>query len=74
MSEWFVRVVNTKNTIKHPGADLLSIVTIDGGYPCIIRTEDIQPLMVYVPIDSVVPEALNLFWQEIWPGSCRRSI
>ena len=55
MSEWYVRVVNTQNNSKHENADSLSIVMVDGGYPCIVRTEDIKPLMTYVPVDSLCP-------------------
>jgi RNA ligase (TIGR02306 family) len=44
---------------KHPNADSLSIVQIfDGGYTCLVRTEDWegQTIGAYIPPDSIVPD------------------
>lgn len=57
-SEHRVEVVRVGPIMKHPDADTLSITTVLGGYPVILRTGEYQEgdLAVYVPIDSVVPE------------------
>lgn len=59
MSEWAVHVVKISGIEKHANADTLSIVQVDGGYPCIFRTGELKEgdLAVYIPIDSVVPFA-----------------
>lgn len=56
MSEWVVRVVQVGEVTKHPNADSLSIVDVEG-YPCIIRTGDFAEgdKAVYIPVDSIVP-------------------
>lgn len=57
-SEHRVEVVRLGPITKHPDADTLSITTVLGGYPVILRTGEYKEgdLAVYVPIDSVVPE------------------
>lgn len=62
MSEWQVRVVNIKDVVKHENADTLSVVNVDGGYPCIAKTADIQPLMIYVCLDSIVPDTEQFYF------------
>jgi RNA ligase (TIGR02306 family) len=59
MSEWKVRVVKIQNIEKHPNANSLSIINVDGGYPVIFKTTDFKEgdLAVYIPIDSIVPSS-----------------
>ncbi len=57
MTEFHVEVVRIGELRKHDNADSLSITTIHGGYPVIVRTGEFAPgdLAVYVPVDAVVP-------------------
>lgn len=57
MSEFHVRVVQVGDIQKHPNADNLSTLDVEG-YPVIIKTGDFKPgdLAVYIPIDAIVPE------------------
>lgn len=57
MSEWSVRIVSLDGCERLPNSDQLSIVKVDGGYPCIFRTEEFKEgdLATYVPVDSLVP-------------------
>jgi RNA ligase (TIGR02306 family) len=61
-SEFQVIVVKIGKIEKHPGADTLSIVDVDG-YPCIIKTGTFKEgdLAVYVPVDALVPVAREEF-------------
>jgi RNA ligase (TIGR02306 family) len=63
MSEFHVRVVELHGITPHPNADTLSIVQVDGGYPCVIRTGEFEEgsRAVYVPVDSLVPVADERF-------------
>lgn len=57
-TEFQVLVVKLGKIEKHPGADTLSIVDVDG-YPVIIKTDSFKEgdLAVYVPVDALVPLA-----------------
>jgi RNA ligase (TIGR02306 family) len=59
MSEFSCPVVKLQGITKHPNADKLSIVTVEG-CPVIIITEDWKEgdLGIYVPVDAVVPESV----------------
>lgn len=61
-TEFKCEVVRLPEFHKHPNADTLSIVEING-YPVIIRTEDWKPgdKAIYVPVDSIVPTQHALF-------------
>ncbi len=56
MSKWSCPVVVIKELIKHPNADTLDIIAVDGTV-CIARSGQwkVGDLAVLVPIDSVVP-------------------
>jgi RNA ligase (TIGR02306 family) len=56
MSEFHIRVVSIGPIVKHPNADALSIVDVEG-YPVIMRTGDFAEgdKAVYVPVDAIVP-------------------
>jgi tRNA-binding EMAP/Myf-like protein len=58
-SNHLVNVVRIKELRKHPNADNLSLVDIDG-YQVVVRTEefDINKLYAYIQPDSVVPDRL----------------
>lgn len=53
-----VRIVELPKIGKHPNADTLSIVQVQGGYPCIFKSGNFVPgdKAVYIPVDSIVPE------------------
>lgn len=57
MGESAVKVVRVGKVEKHPGADTLSVTEVNGAYPVVFRTGEFQEgdLVVYVPVDSVVP-------------------
>jgi RNA ligase (TIGR02306 family) len=63
MSEFHVRVVELHGIAPHPNADTLSVVQVDGGYPCVVRTGEFEEggKAVYVPVDSLVPVANERF-------------
>ena len=58
MSEFHVSVIRLGKIEKHPNADTLSVVRVNGDYPVIFRTGDFKEgdLAVYVPVDSEVPD------------------
>lgn len=58
MSEFKVQVVRLTSVEKHPNADSLSIVKVNGDYPVIFQSAGFNEgdLAVYVPIDSIVPD------------------
>src|SRR5260370_38515119 len=55
-SEFVVECVKLGPLVKHPNADTLSIVQVDG-YPCIVKNDTFKEgdLAVYIPVDSLVP-------------------
>lgn len=59
MSTLLVEVVRIGEIRKHPNADTLSMVTVKG-WNCIIKDGQFQTgdLALYVPIDSVLPDAM----------------
>lgn len=63
MSEWECKVVRVEKVEKHPGADRLSIATVLGNYPVIIKTDQYQEgqLAIYIAIDSVVDNSKSEF-------------
>jgi RNA ligase (TIGR02306 family) len=58
MSEFAVRVVNLDSFGKHPDADTLSIISIEGN-PVVFRTEEFQPgdQAAYIPVDAAIKES-----------------
>src|SRR5258707_879624 len=61
-----VRIVVLPKIGKHPNADTLDIVQVEGGYPCIFKHGSFQPgdKAVYIPVDSIVPEHPAFAWLE----------
>lgn len=59
MSSLLVEVVRIGDITKHPNADTLSMTTVKG-WNCIFKDGQFNPgdLALYVPIDSVLPDAL----------------
>jgi hypothetical protein len=57
MSEFYPRAVLVTKIEKHPNADTLSIVDVEG-YPVIVRTGEFKEgdLAAYIPIDSIMPD------------------
>lgn len=57
MSEWHPRVVKIGKIEKHPNADSLSLVDIEG-YPVIFKTGGFNEgdLAGYIPVDTIVPK------------------
>ncbi len=55
-TEFQVKFVRIGEMTRHPNADKLSLVSVDG-YPVVVRTEDYKTgdLAVYVPVDAIVP-------------------
>lgn len=64
MTEFHVEAVRLKNIKKHPNADSLSIATIHDNYPVIFKTDEFSEgeLVVYVPVDSIVPATEEWAW------------
>lgn len=62
MSTFSCPVVEIAKFGKHPNADTLSIISVDG-CPCIFRTDDFKAgdKAVYVPVEAVVPLSHPLF-------------
>ena len=62
MDEFKCPVVQIPEIVKHPNADTLGIVTVEGTV-CIVRLGDFQPgdLAVLVPLDSLVPTSRHEF-------------
>ncbi len=60
MSSFAVEVIKILNIIPHPNADRLEIAQIKG-WQCIIGkgTQKIGDLVVYIPIDSILPTELE---------------
>jgi RNA ligase (TIGR02306 family) len=63
MSDWNPQIVKIEKIEAHPNADNLSIATVLGDYPVVIRTGEyvLDELAVYLPIDTIVPDT-NLFY------------
>lgn len=59
MSEFHIQVVRIGPMQRHENADTLSITQIHGGYPCIVRTGELNEgdTAVYIPVDALVPVA-----------------
>lgn len=59
MSELTVEVTRVKSVANHPNADRLDVIECDG-WNCIVTRGRFKPgdTCVYLPIDSVMPEAL----------------
>lgn len=72
MTEFHVEVVRLADVRKHPNADTLSIATIHDAYPVIFKTGEFKEgdLVVYVPVDSVVPDTPEWAW--LAPGAALR--
>lgn len=62
-----VPVVRISDILKHPNADSLGIVQIEG-YQCVVRLDSFKPgdLAVYIQPDSVVPETkpFSFLWKD----------
>lgn len=64
MGDWQPQVVKIEKIEKHPNADLLSIATVLGDYPVIIKTGQYQVgnLAAYLPIDTVCPDTEQFYF------------
>lgn len=64
MSEFNPCIVKIEKIIKHPNADNLSIATVLGDYPVIIKTGQYNEgdLAAYVCIDAIVPDIADWFF------------
>lgn len=62
MSDHKVEVVKVKDVQKHPNADRLDLVFIEG-WQCVVKKGDIAvgDEVIYIPIDSVLPEKLEAY-------------
>lgn len=58
MSEWLPAIVKIEKVIDHPNADNLSIVTVLGDYPVIVKRNEykIGDVACYIPIDTILPD------------------
>jgi RNA ligase (TIGR02306 family) len=58
MSDWNPQIVEIEKIEKHPDADSLSIATILGDYPVIVKLNEykVGDTAGYIPIDSIVPD------------------
>lgn len=56
-SEFDIRVIDINKVEKHPNADNLEIILVNGGYPVVVRKNEFKPgdKAIYIPIDSYVP-------------------
>lgn len=61
-TEFHVEKILIDNMEKHPNADTLSIINVNG-YPVIVRTSDfkIGDYAIYIPVDAIVPTNRNEF-------------
>lgn len=64
MSDWNPCIVKIEKLEKHPDADNLSIATVLGDYPVVIKTGDfnIGDLAAYINIDSIVPDTAQFYF------------
>lgn len=64
MSDWKPQVVKIEKIEKHPYADNLSIATVLGDYPVIIKTGDFATgdIAGYLPIDTIVPDTEKFYF------------
>jgi RNA ligase (TIGR02306 family) len=58
MSDWVPQIVRIEKVEQHPYADTLSIATVLGDYPVVIKTGDYQvdDLAGYLPIDTITTD------------------
>lgn len=58
MTDWAPQVVRIEKVDKHPHADTLSIATVLGDYPVVIKTGEYEVGQVagYLPLDTIVPD------------------
>jgi RNA ligase len=63
MSEFFTHVVTIEALERHPNADTLSIATVLGGYPCIVKNDQFKvgDKAIYISVDALVPVILPEF-------------
>ena len=63
MGDWRTETVIVGKVEKHPNADTLSIATVFGGYPVIIKTGEFKEgdYATYVAVDTLVPVAEERF-------------
>lgn len=59
MSDWKCEVVRIEKIEKHPNANSLSIATVLGDYPVVIKTGEynVNDLVGYISIDTIVPDS-----------------
>lgn len=59
MSTFHVLIKRIKSVEKHPNADRLEIVRVDG-YECIVKRDEYRPsdLVAYIPEQAIIPEWL----------------
>jgi RNA ligase (TIGR02306 family) len=64
MTDWNPQIVSIEKIEKHPYADNLSIATVLGDYPVVIKTNQFVEgqLVGYLPIDTVVPDTEEFYF------------
>lgn len=64
MSDWHCIVCKIEKVIKHPDADNLSIATVLGDYPVIIKTGQFSEgqLVSYLSVDTIVPDTEEFYF------------
>jgi RNA ligase (TIGR02306 family) len=58
MTDWNPQIIKIEKIEKHPYADTLSVATVLGDYPVVIKTGEYEvgQLAGYLPIDTIVPD------------------
>lgn len=64
MSDWNPQVVKIEKIEKHPYADTLSVATVLGDYPVVIKTNEYEAgqAVGYLPIDTIVPDTEQFYF------------
>jgi RNA ligase (TIGR02306 family) len=64
MGDWNPQVVKIEKIEKHNYADNLSIATVLGDYPVVIKTGDynVNDIIAYLPIDTIVPDNSQFYF------------
>jgi RNA ligase (TIGR02306 family) len=64
MSDWICQICKIEKIIKHPNADSLSIATVMGDYPVVIKTGQYEEgqLVGYLSIDTITPDTKQFYF------------
>jgi RNA ligase (TIGR02306 family) len=64
MSDWINQIVEIEKVVKHPNADNLSIASVMGDYPIVVRTGDfnVGDLAGYISLESIVPDTDQFYF------------